>query len=414
MLDDVVVGDDHAVRADGNPEPRLRCLKLFGICGVKRRKNSSNGSFSPNGFGPEPPPAPRTSAAAGARRPEATHPLVLHGLRGRDVDDRGLGARRDVRERRKPPPAARRRCAQRSLLRAAPGLRPASAPHSSDPRETSLRHGLPGRRPRARQSPRSVSTIRVFRFIFSRTSVARNGQRAIPLPLRPLRRLSSQGYSSAPPLWSSLRHAKRVTIRRIRKPSTEEIADGRARSGQAHQGCPARHADELGSLGQGRRARLDQLSHGPEVARGSRGTLRQDLRDRRTGRTQRRRSDLSGSRPAREDHEHGQGVLLQRRRPAVSRRPRVRRRRDLHVRAGHHAVRRARPRLVRRQALQRLRRQDDDRRPEEVLDQADRRPRRGRSRGAARRRPLQGRGASRRRTSRSRSTTSRRPRKSRR
>jgi hypothetical protein len=35
-----------------NPEPRLRCLKLFGVSGVKRRKNSSKGSFSPKGLGP--------------------------------------------------------------------------------------------------------------------------------------------------------------------------------------------------------------------------------------------------------------------------------------------------------------------------------------------------------------------------
>src|SRR5438105_3348325 len=43
-----------------NPEPRLRCLKLFGICGMKRRKNCSKGSFSPNGpgLGPPGPPGP--------------------------------------------------------------------------------------------------------------------------------------------------------------------------------------------------------------------------------------------------------------------------------------------------------------------------------------------------------------------
>ena len=81
-------------------------------------------------------------------------------------------------------------------------------------------------------------------------------------------------------------------------------------------------------------------------------------------------------------HQDPRRVHLGRRRRArVPRRPALRRRQDQRLPAGLHAVRRPGPRLVRRQALERLRRPHHDRRPGQGQRRADRRS--GASSGAA-------------------------------
>ena len=100
------------------------------------------------------------------------------------------------------------------------------------------------------------------------------------------------------------------------------------------------------------------------------------------------RPGVAGPHAGRADADHGRVDLGRRRRPGLPRRPALRRRQDQRLPAGLDAVRRARPRLVRRQALERLRRAQHRRRHGQGERRADRAARRRRARRAARHGPL--------------------------